>query len=95
MIIAFFKELSITYTFTGSALEILSKGYLRKQKEFLFHHLQIYDPKNARYEVPLDTPKVTKAAPIQRYTVIVSNTGDAFNFAVRRKMLEPGLPIVL
>lgn len=57
--------------------------------------IRIYDPKNARYEVPLDTPKVTKAAPIQRYSVIVSNTGDAFNFAVTRKMLEPGQPVVL
>lgn len=61
----------------------------------MFHHSQIYDPKNARYEVPLDTPKVTKTAPIQRYTVIVSNTGDAFNFAVTRNMLEPGPPVVL
>lgn len=75
----------------------MTKEYLKKnQKKNLFpQHLQIYDPKNARYEVPLDTPKVTKAAPIQRYSVIVSNTGDAFNFAVTRKMLEPGQPVVL
>ncbi|XP_048758029.2 lysosomal alpha-glucosidase-like isoform X2 [Ostrea edulis] len=51
--------------------------------------IRIYDPKNMRYEVPLKTPIVTKAAPTQRYSVVVSNTGDPFNFAVVRKMLSP------
>ncbi|XP_061191912.1 lysosomal alpha-glucosidase-like [Saccostrea echinata] len=51
--------------------------------------IRIFDPKNARYEVPLNTPKVTKAAPVQKYSVVVSKTGDPFNFAVVRKMLTP------
>ena len=44
---------------------------------------QIYDPNNQRYEVPVETPKVTKKSSEQDY--LVSFTHYPFGFAVTRK----------
>lgn len=52
---------------------------------FKFDQFQIYDPKTARYEVPLNTPVVTKATNKSMYTVNVSKASEQFTFSVIRK----------
>lgn len=47
--------------------------------------IKIYDPKSARYEVPIPTPSVSKAADNPMYTVIAGKPTEKFFFSVVRK----------
>ncbi|XP_077022277.1 lysosomal alpha-glucosidase [Tamandua tetradactyla] len=78
-----------TGTLTRAAPTFFPKDILTLRLEVLMEtesrlHFTIKDPANKRYEVPLETPRVTSRAPAPLYSVEFSE--EPFGLVVRRKL---------
>lgn len=64
-------------------MHLAASGHLYYIGFSLFVILQVFDPMNPRYEVPIDTPKVTPFRPnMPKYKVMVSK--EVFGVKITR-----------
>ncbi|XP_077980261.1 lysosomal alpha-glucosidase-like [Glandiceps talaboti] len=73
-------ERSTTSYYPKDVMQLVVDVYFESKSRL---HFKIYDPNDGRYEVPIDTPKVTQKANLTDYEVKMSE--KPFSLAVKRK----------